>query len=670
MKKLSFAMALVMILALCASTLGVTAFAATYADTTVAVLSDGTTTTEYASLADALAAYKGGETLTIVKDIEIADPIIFDGTTSALADDMETMTTVMKDLLTIDGNSKTITYTGSGYAITGTSVDIVINNLTLKSAGSGIKFSGQSNAVLNDCNVLAAKTELNSHLTGDNDVAGVALMQDNNNKGYVEINGGVYKSAGSRIPKTDGTYNNDSYTSGTVIDVRYGRLVINDIECVGYYCNQAVQVGDAAVPEIGEEGVTSAGWINGGKYVLYNADMKKVNATCVRGYRGGLLTIYDGDFISYVSGSTKGSSVIGTHSKGGTYTYILGGKFYNLCTDANSMLMGHNSASNAVASMESAMYIYMFGGELYSTVVEGRTEVNVDGDTAVIRNKNDYDLVKATTSITDPYLNGLATDVNTWTYNYKYNATTAKADAKIKIQNGDKVYYSNSLWQAVNAIANDGATVTLLDNITLDKELVILARDAEITLDLNGKTITTADGVANAIRCQMGDIIIKNGTLSNANGSVFNFGYAPIDFGDNEFEDVKFANFDVDVTLNGVALTSEGDAYVTKCVKAGTLTFEGTCTVNGAAPAATTVDIAGMPGAEDDEPVGGDEGEGTTPDTDTTPDDGNTDASGDKEEDKDEEKKGGCLGSIGAGAVAVIAVAGLACGVVAKKRED
>ncbi len=672
MKKLSFAMALIMILAVCASMFGVTA-SADYADNTVAVLSDGTNSTEYASLADAFAAYRGGETLTIVKDITLTEPITVEGT--ILGDDMTTL--VAKDTLTIEGNDKTISSTVEEgiYALTFSDADVVINDLTIKSNYHGIKATGQSSLVLNDSNVLAGNTSIDTHITADHENQGTAIIQDNNNKGYVEINNGVIKGAGKRtseqVEKEGEMTTKYTYTSGTIVDVRYGRVVLNNPTVVGYYSDALVQVGDASGVDTsgGPEALTAAGWINDGTYVLYNADMSKSNSVCVRSYRYALLTIFDGDFIVYNKSNSNGASVIGSHSAGYTYTYVLGGRFYNLSSRNTSVLIGHNAANNSVSSMESAMFIYMYGGEFYSSIVDGRVEHNLDGETAVIRNKADYTLAKTEgATITDPYANGLIVDVNSWKYTYKYNATTAKEGAKIKVQNGDDVYYADTLWQAINALADDGATVTLLDNITLTQECVLLARNADITIDLNGKTITAGTDVINALRCQMGNITIQNGTIVNNGGDTLNFGYSPIDFGGGEFEEVKYANFKVNVTLNNVTLTASEDAYETKCVCAGTLKFEGTCSINGAAPEAATVDIAGMPS------VGG-AGSGSvdTGSTDEEPEDDKKDdapAETPADDDNTTEEKKGCNNSIGVGAVAVLAVAGLACGIVSKKRED
>jgi len=657
-------MALIMILAICASTLGMTASAATYAADTVAVMSDGTATKEYSNLATAFAEYKGGETLTLVKDVTVTEPITIEGRSD----------TGVKKTLTIDGAGKTITCTLNAdvFAFTLNHTDLEFKDLTVTSNYSCFDVAGQTSVVFTNTNILAGGTKIDEHFADDVDHTnpGTAIKQNNNNKGYVEVNGGVIKGTGTRITTTDTSKNppesKTTYKSKDVIDVRYGRAVLNNPTVIGYFTEILFQVGEAAVPEGGEEALTAAGWINGGTYVLYSKDSNASNSVCVRAYRGALLTIFDGTFVVYNKANSYGSSVVGTHSSGGTHTYILGGKFYNMSERAKSVLIGHNAAKNNVANMEACMFLHMYGGEFYSTIVADRVEYNIDTETAVIRNKGEFTKTdKATVTVADPYKTKLNTDFNYWKFTAKYDATTPDPNAKIKVQNGDKVYYTNSLWKALNAFSADGAVVTLLSDITLDKECIMIARDADITLDLNGKKITVADGVSNAIRCQMGNLTIKNGSLVNNGGSVLNFGYAPIDFGD-DFENVGFANYNVDVTLDGVAVTSNGAAYVIQCVNEGTLTFKGASTVNGAAPEAATVNIKGMadltrPGegdtGSDEEPT---EEEPTTdaPATDAAPSDGAT------------AQKGGCGNSIGVGAFAVMAVAGLACGIVSKKRED
>ena len=122
----------------------------------------------------------------------------------------------------------------------------------------------------------------------------------------------------------------------------------------------------------------------------------------------------------------------------------------------------------------------------------------------------------------------------------------------------------------------------------------------------------------------------------------------------------------VDVTVENVAITA-AEAYAAWYVKAGTLTFAGTSTVNGAAPAEAVVDVSGIPDLSGDAGEGA--GDGAGDETPEAPADDKKAPAETTAPATDDAKKG-CGGSIGIGALAIVAVAGAACGLVSKKRED
>ena len=99
------------------------------------------------------------------------------------------------------------------------------------------------------------------------------------------------------------------------------------------------------------------------------------------------------------------------------------------------------------------------------------------------------------------------TDGYMWVANSNGTYNVAKTVAKI-----DDVYYA-SLQAAIDA-ANEGDVVTLLADLTLTEGVTVAAGD-EVTLDLNGKTITgtPAEAKAYAVITNKGTLTIKNGAV-------------------------------------------------------------------------------------------------------------------------------------------------------------
>jgi len=213
MKKLSLAMALVMILAVCASTLGMTAFAA-YAADTVAVIGS----TEYNDLQAAFDSYKSGDTITIVKDITSTKSFTVKG--SGWVDGVEAFKTDKP--LTIDGNGKSITVNlpkQGDYALNFEGANVVVKNLTVNAKFDGVKLLGTAHVILKDCNVYAANTKAGEHVEGDWAQTATALKIDQNTKAYAEIDGGNYKSSGKAT--TNAENGKVTYTGHTFIAIPF-----------------------------------------------------------------------------------------------------------------------------------------------------------------------------------------------------------------------------------------------------------------------------------------------------------------------------------------------------------------------------------------------------------------------------------------------------------------
>jgi hypothetical protein len=109
--------------------------------------------------------------------------------------------------------------------------------------------------------------------------------------------------------------------------------------------------------------------------------------------------------------------------------------------------------------------------------------------------------------------------VNTWTIsgsgkNAVYTYTINPATVKVTRANGD-VVYPTALYQALSSVANAGDTVTLLSDITLDSaKTAISVKNDNVTLDLNGKTLTGEK--ENFLKVKNGNTLtIENGTIVN-----------------------------------------------------------------------------------------------------------------------------------------------------------
>ena len=171
-----------------------------------------------------------------------------------------------------------------------------------------------------------------------------------------------------------------------------------------------------------------------------------------------------------------------------------------------------------------------------------------------------------------------------------------------------------------------------------------------------------------------GDLTIKNVTLVNNNeGAVaFNLGEQVVDGGV-----APLANYEANLVLDGVTITVPGEVYARSVLYIGSVEYKN-ATVNGTAKTevveleieAPIVDSGNTDSGNTDSgntdsgntDTGNTNNNNTSNDTNTG--DNNTNNSG-----KTEEKKG-CGSIIGVGAIAVLAVAGAACGFTAKKRED
>ena len=90
------------------------------------------------------------------------------------------------------------------------------------------------------------------------------------------------------------------------------------------------------------------------------------------------------------------------------------------------------------------------------------------------------------------------------------NGEYVKAEAVAKVED----YYTATLQEAINNYASEGSTVTILKDIELTSPVVIPS-GYEITIDLNGKTISYENNVAGeAMITNRGELTLANGTVT------------------------------------------------------------------------------------------------------------------------------------------------------------
>ena len=595
MKKLSLALALIMIIAVIASTLGITGFAAS----TSAVASIGNAT--YADLHSAFAALKDGDTLKLLKDVTLAkgEALTLDGAVRSASsyNAFEYLGAV-----TIDGNGNTISamYGSDGTILTIKDIAVTIKNLTLKSTHNGIVLEGQANVTLNNCNVYAGGVQEGT-IPGQDakgkpaawGTSGMALnIPQSAPLSTLVINGGKVVSSGTvtfdevRQTWTYGGMNR-------LIENRGGTLIINDGEFISYNGTNLLQVG-GQTPSNGQTAeycasqIASTCWIYGGTFVQATAQADHtVQTRIVCAFKGAAINIFGGNFINnQIMSKSINGTVIGGHSSPG-FVSIFGGNFYSL---------GNGNINELFAKDPTYHFLKVYGGNFYATP---KTEIARSdyGNVIDVNANNDnflngyYQLIEAAeagkynaSAVTEQYVNVpfINTNVLVRKMSFSYNASTAKIGAVAQITNPNgSVYYAENIYEAFNIYAMDGATIKLLSNVNLNEELIIVKHPVDLKIDGNGKKISvTNPAIGNAIRIEEGTYEFSNITVENNYGSAFSFGYTPIGG-----ETIDFATYKVNVALTNSTIkgyTAE-IAYVVKSIYNGTFNMRNVV-INGAAP--------------------------------------------------------------------------------------
>ena len=723
------------------------ASAATYAETTVALVNG----TEVAAdgLQAAVEAATAGGTITIVKDFTLTGTISINAGT-----------------WTIDGANKTITSDattiGTTYMFKIKDATVNIKDLTLKTMASGVYVNGIANVTIEDCNFYTGGTTegINAIPAAREDFKGgcsIAINIDVSEDALVTVDGGVYKAYGA---------------SGYVICVK-GNAVCYDGYFVGENCSFVGRTSHSSASTEMADAISSLS-IYGGTWIkpvinrnVLSGSNGTTEGAVLRADKGSVMNIYGGTFANFAdvnkygganSGTQRDFVLIAGESGNSGFFHIFGGDFYSFMTpqvnSTSSQLIG--TFAGAVAEGNKAfaqLNFFVYGGNFYTTVPERENNIqSIVNKTALNINRINKDYYTGATveNQTVTVWGKEFTGVTKYTVTYNQPAT-APAGATVKVTHPDgKVYYLSdfsytgtyegapeykaiAIDQALNGVAKDGSTITLLADISVPKAK-IMNRNLKVTIDGNGKKLTcTIVG----LRVLSGDVTIKDITITTNGAYALKSGnsatakvkiVATNTTLKSKSDDTVITVVAGDVKVAGIVNEKNVNILNAACVHeyvdgvdtathtaAGTMVS--TCskcnsTITVATAAKTdvhehgnwtkvddathsktcacgdvvTADHAWNDGEITTEPTVEAEGVKTFTCTDcgatkteavdkltapagdegTTPDAGNTDAGDD---DATEDKKG-CLGSIGFGAVAVVAVAGLACGLVSKKRED
>jgi hypothetical protein len=504
-------------------------------------------------------------------------------------------------------------------------------------------------------------------------------------------------------------------------------MVVYDGYIVGEDCSFVVRVMNGSlVTDLNN--VTASISIYGGTFIKPVANKRagqnakgaatpntNSDGAVVRGDAGGLVNIYGGTFACFADtatladgttafGSQRDSVILGGISASKPscvgYINIFGGDFYSLMgstlSDSQSQLFANyagtiESATDNAAQVKINTAIY--GGNFYTNKVTRETNFNsvitkdTNDNVASIQHVPADQFSVATASNQNATVYGKSfTGLTKWTVNYS-QPTSAPDNASVKVTHpNNKVYYISdytyrgivkyedkedktikdvnvtinipAFAQAINAVAKDGSTVTLLKDISLSTT-EILNRGLKVTLDGNNKTLTFA---TNGLSVSSGDITIKNLSIVAGTGEG-NYAFRIAKNTVNE-ENTIMDSFELKLRLENCSFTGAvavvdnpflvGTVETTDCMANGqTLTISHAY----AAPEAQA-----PLGIEEEEPPVEEEPTEEAPKDEKPADAPATDAPAD-------DAKKGCGGAIGVGAVAILAVAGVAC-TFAKKRED
>ncbi len=710
MKKLSLIMSLVLVLTALCGLFAVPTSAADDAEDIVATVNGVEATAD--NLLDVIMACPYGGTIEILEDFSTFSLLLANGEELGITSKW-----------VINGNGKTISspltkLALSNYLIVTSAASVEINDLTIKTMGSGIKVMDGSQVTLNRVNVYSGGTKAGLTVDASNrdhygvakdsaELHSVAVNVSATTRSAVYINGGVYKAYG---------------VSGQVLAVNRGNVVVTDGYFVGEDCSFVARVQNAE-KYTDLSVITASLTIYGGTFIKPVIDRKagyfetdsetkipttNTDGAVLRGDAGGLINVYGGKFACFSGTATRSDGTAYGYQRdfvvlGGISTNtancvgfinIFGGDFYSFMTSDvtgnSSQLIGNFSGSNTEVNSAERVKVNtsIYGGNFYSTVPSREANIKAVADKAEVTIQHvPADQYRATTTAgqSATVYGKTFSNVTKWAIEY-VEPTVAPSNAVVKVTNSDnKTYYIAdytfsgtsgtstvavtipAFAQAVNGVAGNNSTVTLLKNITITPT-EILNRGQTMTLDGNNNKITSA---TNAITVSSGNITIKNLTIEATGGYALKIAKTAIDSNpDSENYNVTVDSFKLNLVLENCAFIGQ-TAIINNPFLEGSVAATG-CTANGSALQLSATYTAPEPVApdldfEEEEEEEDDDNNGTT---ETTPDNSTDAPATDSSAPATDAEKKGCNNSIGVGAIAIIAVAGAACGFVAKKRED
>ncbi len=472
--------------------------------------------TVYGSLAEAVAAAQGGDTVTLLTDVVLTEALTLD-----------------KDL-TLDLGGKTVTAGAvkttrlsndgcyAGFVVNG-SAQVAVKNGTLTSAYATYK-DGTTSASYSSYVVLVDDT---AHLTLD----GVHVVGQDAGDNHVRASGGIcYDSTGSLTLKSctvsAGASNGKGYNYNNpaaifTVSGCDGTLVVDATTVTGGAATgiKMDKDGSAAINVNGGVDVTVS---NGSKLVGGGSAKTAGNALEARGsgtlkvsdstLQGGSSTDGIGGSALYVTSSTVTAEVTGATLVGGDGGTSWDGSGVVLNKAATVTITdstvksgrGENATGNAAAitlpNWESAdltlSNVSLSGSDRNTVIKNGLTDgIKLAGDVTVdagtLKNVAISELGE---NVSIMISEGAAAEEDTIVSLDPDRALVKDSDvlfrsgmavAQVVDSQGNKMSYA-TLASAI-AAAEDGETVKLLADVT---ESVTIAADRTLTLDLNGKTLS------------------------------------------------------------------------------------------------------------------------------------------------------------------------------------
>lgn len=537
--------------------------------------------TVYGSLADAVVAAQGGDTVTLLTDVALTEALTLD-----------------KDL-TLDLGGKTVTAGAvkttrlsndgcyAGFVVNG-SAQVAVKNGTLTSAYATYK-DGTTSASYSSYVVLVDDT---AHLTLD----GVCVVGQDAGDNYVRASGGIcYDSTGSLTLKSctvsAGASNGKGYNYNNpaaifTVSGCDGTLVVDATTVTGGAATgiKMDKDGSAAINVNGGVDVTVS---NGSKLVGGGSAKTAGNALEARGsgtlkvsdstLQGGSSTDGIGGSALYVTSSTVTAEVTGATLVGGDGGTSWDGSGVVLNKAATVTITdstvksgrGENATGNAAAitlpNWESAdltlSNVSLSGSDRNTVIKNGLTDgIKLAGDVTVdagtLKNVAISELGE---NVSIMISEGAAAEEDTIVSLDPDRALVKDSDvlfrsgmavAQVVDSQGNKMSYA-TLASAI-AAAEDGETVKLLADVT---ESVTIAADRTLTLDLNGKTLSA--GKASEALTVTGHLTIDDTSAAKSGRVVGDGRYAV--YMNNRTAHVGEAAVGGSLTLNAGSL--EGATY-------------------------------------------------------------------------------------------------------------